>query len=91
MAFAHAPTALVHVLPQSGSPMWAKSAVAASSTLQQVLPREVSHVRPRSHIPLLWAEDTWGRVPSHLVITHQIPGPRAGGLCPATHTFVGFQ
>ena len=41
--------------PQSGSPTWGKGAVTASSTLQRALPREVTHVRPKSHIPLLRA------------------------------------
>ena len=49
-AFAHPPRALLHVPPQSGSPSCGKGAVAASSTLQRVLPREVTHVRPKSYI-----------------------------------------
>ena len=56
--------------------IWGKGAVAASSTLQRVLPREVTHVRPKSHIPLLRADDTWGRVPPHILINLQILGPR---------------
>ena len=56
-AFAQQPT-LLHAIPQSGSPMWGKRSVAASSTLLRVLPREVTNVRRRSHIPLLWADDT---------------------------------
>ena len=95
-AFAHPPTALLHVPPQSGSPTWGKGAVAASSTLQRVLPREVTHVRPKSDIPLLWADDTWGRVPSHILINLRILGPRGREPgqrpCPAgTPTWVGFQ
>ena len=95
-AFAHPPTALLPVPPQSGSPTWGKGAVAASSTLQRVLPREVTHVRPKSHIPLLRADDTWGRVPSHILINLRILGPRGPEPgqrpCPAgTPTWVGFQ
>ena len=74
-ASAPPPTALLLVPPQSGSPTWGKGAVAASSAPQQVLPREVTHVRPRSHIPLLRADDTWGRVPSHILINLRILGP----------------
>ena len=82
--------------PQSGSPTWAKGAVAASSTLQRVLPRKVTHVRPKAHIPLFRADDTWGSVPSHILINLQILGPkgREPGQrpCPAgTPTWVGFQ
>ena len=65
-ALAHPPMALRHVPRQSGSPMWGKRCVAASSTLQQVLAGVVAHV----HIPLLWADDTW--VLSNL----RILGPR---------------
>ena len=95
-AFAHPPTALLQVPPQSGSPTWGKGAVAASSTLQRVLPREVTHVRPKSHIPLLQADDTWGRVPPHIFINLWILVPRGRELgqrpCPAgTPTWVGFQ
>ena len=95
-AFAHPPTALLHVPPQSGSPTWGKGAVAASSTLQRVLPREVTHVRPKSHIPLPRADDTWGRVPPHILINLRILGPRGREPgqrpCPAgTPTPVGFQ
>ena len=75
-AFAHPPTALLHMPPQSGSPTRGKGAVAASITLQRVLPREVTHVRPKSHIPLLRADDTWGRVESHILINLRILGPR---------------
>ena len=64
--------------PQTGSPMWERGAVAASSTLHRVLPREVTYVRPRSHIPLLWADDTGGWVPSHVLTNLRIPGPGAG-------------
>ena len=89
-------TALLHVPPQSGSPMWGKGSVAASITLLRVLPTEVTHVPPRSYIPLLWADYTWGWVPSHLLINLRIPGPTVQGLgqrpCPAgTPTSVGFQ
>ena len=95
-AFAHSPTALLHVPPQGGSPTWGKGAVAASSTLQRVLPREVTHVRPKSHIPLLRADDTCGRVPPHILINLRIPGPRGPEPgqrpCPAgTPTWVGLQ
>ena len=94
--FAHPPAALLHVPPQSGSPIWGKGAVAASSTLQRVLPREVTHVRPKSYLPLLRADDTWGRVPSHIFINLRILGPRGPEPgqrpCPAgTPTWVGFQ
>ena len=43
-ALAHPPTALVHVPPKSGSPIWEKGSAAASTTLHRVLPREVTHV-----------------------------------------------
>ena len=94
-AFAHPPTALLQVPPQSSSRTWGKGAVAASSTLLRVLPREVTHVRPKSHTPLLRADDTWGRVPSHILINLQILGPRrpepGQRPCPAgTPTWVGF-
>ena len=79
-AFAHPPTALLHMPPQSGSPTWGKGSVAASSTLQRVLPREVTHVRLKSHIPPLRANDTWGRVPSHLLINLRILGSRGRSL-----------
>ena len=55
---------------------WGKGTVAASSTLQRVMPREVTHVRPKSYIPLLRADDMWGRVPSHILINLRILGPR---------------
>ena len=95
-AFSHPPTALIHVLTQSGSPMWEKGCIAASSTLLRVLPREVTYVlRPRSHIPLLWPNDTWGWVPSHLLINLRFQGPRGQGPgkrpCQAgTLTWLGF-
>ena len=73
---AHSPMAVRHVPPESGSLIWGKGSVAGSSILHWVLPREVTHARPRSHIPLLWADDTWGRVASHLPINLPIPGPR---------------
>ena len=76
MALAQPPAALVHVLPQSGSPMWQMGAVPGSSTLHRVLPREVTNVRPGYHIPLSWADDTWGSVPLPLLINLQILGPR---------------
>ena len=63
------------VPPQSGSPTWGKGAVAASNNLQRVLPREVTHVRPKSDLPLLRADDNWGRVPSHILINLQAPPP----------------
>ena len=95
-AFAHSPTAVCHVPPQSGFPMWEKGSVAASSTFQRVLPREVTHVRPRSLIPLLWLDDMSGWVPQHLLINLRIPRPRGQGPgqrpCPAgAPTWVGFQ
>ena len=65
--------------PQSGSLTWEKGTVAASSTLQRVLPTEVTHVRPRSHISLFWDDDTWGRVPLHLLINLPIPGLKGPG------------
>ena len=74
------PTALVHAPPQSGPPTWRKGSVAASSTLQRVLPREVTHARPSSHIPLLRAEDGWQRVQLHLLVNIRTPGPRGQGL-----------
>ena len=92
-AFAHTPTAVLHVSPQSGSPTWGKGAVAASSTLQRVLPREVTHVRPESDIPLLWADDTCGRVPLHILINVRILGPRGPEPgqrpCPARYPDLG--
>ena len=95
-AFAHPPTALLHVPPQSGSTTWGKGAVATSSTLQRVLPREVTHGRPKSHIPLLLADDTSGRVPLHILINLRILGARGREPgqrpCPAgTPTWFGFQ
>ena len=92
----HPPTALVDVPPQSGSPMWEKGSVTASSTLHRVLLREVTHGRPGSHLPLLWADDTSGWVALHLLINLRILGPRGQGQgqrpCPAgTPTWVGFQ
>ena len=95
-AFAHPPTAPLHVPPQSGSPTWGKGAVAASSTLQRVLPREVTHARPKSYIPLLRGDNTWGRVPLHILINLWILGPRGRKPgqrpCPAgTPTCVDFQ
>ena len=95
-ALAHRPTALLHLPPPSGSPMWGKGLVAVSSTLLRVLCGEVTHVRPRSHIPLFWADDTWRWVTSHLLINFRIPGPRGQGQgrspCSAgTPTWVGFQ
>ena len=77
-------------------PKWGKGAVAASSTLQRVLPREVTHVRPKSYIPFLRADDTWGRVPSHILINLRILGPRGWepGQRPrpaGTPTWVGFH
>ena len=58
--------------------------------------REETHFRPKSHIPLLWADDTWVRVPSHILINLRILGPRGPEPgqrpCPAgTPTWVGFQ
>ena len=76
--FAHPATAILHVPPQSGSPTWGKGVVAASSTLQLVLPREVTHVRPKYHIPLLRADDTWGRVHRTSSLTSGFWGPGAG-------------
>ena len=67
-ALAHPPTVLRHVPPQSGSPMARKGSVAASSTLLRVLPKEVTHSQPTSHIPLLWAADMSGSVRSHLLV-----------------------
>ena len=67
---------------QSGSPTWGKGAVAESSTLLRVLPREVIHVRPKSHIPLLRANDTWGMVPLHILINLRLWGlGAANGPC----------
>ena len=88
--------ALLHVPPQSGFPTWGKGAVAARSTLLRVLPRGVTHVRPKSHIPLLRADDTWGSVPSHVLVNLRILGSRGTEPgqrpCPAgTRTWVGFQ
>ena len=76
--------------------MWEKGSVAASSTLHRVLPREVTHVQPRSNIPLLWPDDIWGWLPLHLLINLRILGPRGQGPgrrpCPAgTPTCVGLQ
>ena len=76
--------------------MWEEGSVAVSNTLNQVLPREVTHVRPRSYIPLLWADDTWGWVLLHLLIDLRILWRRGQGLaqrpCPAGNpTLVGFQ
>ena len=67
-----------------------------TSNLLRVLCREVTQVLPKSHIPLLWADDTWGRVPSHIFINLRILGPRGTKpgqrTCPAgTTTWVGFQ
>ena len=84
-AFAQPSSALLQVPPQSRSPTWGKGSDAASSTQQWVLPREVSHVRLKSHIPVLRADDTWGRVPSHLFINLHIPGPRGRLLCLGNH------
>ena len=75
-AFAHPPRALLHVHPQGGSPNRQKGSVAVSSTLHRVLPKEVTNVRPKSHIPLLRADDTWGRVPSHVLVNVRILGSR---------------
>ena len=73
-----------------------KGSVAASGTLHCVLAREVTNVRPKSQIPLIWADATWGWVPSHLLINLRSPGPRGQGPgqrpYPAgTPTWVGFQ
>ena len=57
--------ALLHVPPQSGAPTWGKGAAAASSTLLRVLPREVTEVPPKSHTPLLRANNTWDGGGSH--------------------------
>ena len=76
-AFAHPPTALLHVPPQSGSPTWGRCTVAASSTLLRVLPREVTHVGPKSQIPLLWADNTRGGGP--IAHPHQPPDSGAQG------------
>ena len=67
-----------------------------TSNLQRVLPKEVTHVRPKSHTPLLRADDTWGRVPPHIFINLRILGPRGRESghrpCPAgTPNWVGFQ
>ena len=95
-AFAHPHMAPLHVSPQSGSPMWVKGSVAANSTPLRVLPREVPYVRPRSRIPLLRADGTWGWVGSHLLIHHRIPGPRGQGPGKrpgrsGTPTWLGFR
>ena len=95
-AFAHPPSALLHVPQKRGSPTWGKGGVAASSTLLPVLPREINHVRLKAHIPLPRADDTWGRVPSHILINFRIlgsRGPEPGQRpCPAgTPTWVVFQ
>ena len=94
--FCSATHVLLHVPQQSGSPTWGKGAVAESSTLQRVLLSEVTHVRPKSDIPLLRADDTWGRVPSHIFINLRSLGPRGPERgqrpCPAgTPSWVGFQ
>ena len=96
VGFAHPLMALLHVLPERGSCVWGKGLVAASSTLLQVLPREVTHVQPWFHIPLPWADDTSGWVPSHFLISLLIPGPRGQRPdqrpCPAgTPSWVHFQ
>ena len=74
--------------------MWQKDWVAASSTLHRVLPREVTHVRPISHFPLLWADDAWGWVPSHLPIHLWILGSKGHGPgqrpCPAGTPTMGL-
>ena len=67
-AFVHPPAALRQVPPQSGSPMWGNDSVAASSTLQRVPPREVTHDPPTSHIP------------PHPLINLRILGPSGQGL-----------
>ena len=79
MGLSSPPQALLHVPPQSGSPTRGKGAVAASITLQRVLPREVTEVRQTSHSVVLRAHDTWGRVPLHLLIHVKIPGTRGRG------------
>ena len=76
--------------------MWEEGSVAASTTLHRVLPREVTHVRRRSHIPLSCVDDTWGWVPLHLLINLWILVRRAQGPgqrpCPAgTPSWVRFQ
>ena len=81
-AFAQPPTALLHVPAQSSSPTWGKGAVAASSTLPRVLPGDVTHVRPKSHNPLLRADDTWGRIPSHILINLPDSGAQGPGARP---------
>ena len=63
--FPHPATGPLHVPPPSGFPTWGKGWITARSTLQRAPPREVTHVLPKSHIPLLRADVTWGNYTKH--------------------------